>query len=264
VPSVSVIVPTFDRAELLREALDSVQMQTFPDWECLVVDDGSADETPEILASRAAADPRIRALRFEHGGSPGRSRNAGIAASRGEFVAFLDDDDAWLPAKLDRQLSLLNAEPGAGLVFSRVERFGDEQGPWPRILPERPELRSLLAANFIACSTVVARRSALERAGPFDESLPRAQDFDLWLRILRLAPIRGQGEILARHRVDRERRRRQLPAEHEAVTRIIEKLRDEVPPRFLRPWRRRIHRARARAAESFGESLAEWWKAITA
>ena len=263
-PRVSVVVPTFNRAGPLREALDSIQMQTFPDWECVVVDDGSDDETPEILASRAAADPRIHRLRIEHGGSPGRSRNAGIAGSRGEFVAFLDDDDAWMPAKLDRQLSLLNSEPGAGLAFSRVERFGDERGPWPRILPEKPELRSLLASNFIACSTVIARRSALERAGRFDESLPRAQDFDLWLRILRLAPIRGQGEVLARCRFDRERRSRQLPAEHEAVARVIEKFRDEVPPRFLRPWRRRIHRARARSAESFGESLAEWWKAITA
>jgi glycosyltransferase involved in cell wall biosynthesis len=264
VPSVSVIVTTFNRAGLLREALDSVQMQTFSDWECLVVDDGSADETPEILASRAAADPRIRALRIEHGGSPGRGRNAGIAASRGEFVAFLDDDDAWLPAKLDRQLSVLDGERDAGLVFSRVERFGDEQGPWPRILPERPGLRSLLASNFIACSSVVARRSALDRAGLFDESLPCAQDFDLWLRILRVAPIRGQPEILARYRVDRRRQIRELPVEHAAVARIIEKFRDEVPPRFLRPWRRRIHRARARAAESLGESLAEWWKAIRA
>jgi glycosyltransferase involved in cell wall biosynthesis len=264
VPRVSVIVPTFNRAGLLRRSLDSIQMQSFPDWECLIVDDGSTDATPDLVASRAEADPRVRAIRIEHGGTPGRGRNAGIAGSRGEFVAFLDDDDEWKPGKLERQVSLFDAEPGAGLVFSRVERFGDEHGPWPRVLPERPELRSLLASNFIACSTVIVRRSVIERAGLFDESLPLAQDFDLWLRILRRGPIRGIPEVLARYRVDRGRQIRELPAEREAVARIIEKFRDDVPARFLRPWRRRIHRARARAAKSFGESLAEWWKAITA
>jgi glycosyltransferase involved in cell wall biosynthesis len=264
VPRVSVIVPTFNRAGLLRQALDSVQMQSLSDWECLVVDDGSTDQTPDVVGARAEADPRIRAVPIEHGGTPGRGRNAGIAGSRGELVAFLDDDDEWMPGKLERQVSLLDAEPDAGLVFSRVERFGDEHGPWPRVLPEKPGLRALLAYNFIACSTVVARRTALERAGPFDESLPFAQDFDLWLRILRRGSIRGIPEVLARYRVDRARQARELPAEREAVARIIEKFRDEVPARFLRPWRRRVHRARARAAESFRESLAEWWKAITA
>jgi glycosyltransferase involved in cell wall biosynthesis len=259
-----VILPTFNRAGLLLRALDSIQAQSFPDWDCVVVDDGSSDETPDVVASRGAADPRIRAMRIEHGGTPGRSRNAGIAGSCGELVAFLDDDDEWLPGKLERQLSVFDEEPGAGLAFSRVERFGDEHRPWPRVLPERPELRTLLASNFIACSTVVARRSALERAGPFDESLPFAQDFDLWLRILRRDPIRGIPEVLARYRVDRPRQTRELPDEREAVARIIEKFRDEVPASFLRPWRRRIHRGRARAAESFGESLAEWWKAMTA
>lgn len=258
------IVPTFNRAGLLAEALDSVRSQSFPDWECLVVDDASTDETPDVASSRAAADPRFRWLRIAHAGSPGRARNAGIAASAGALVAFLDDDDAWLPGKLERQVALLDEDPEPGLVYSRAERFGDELGPWPRLLPERPDLRALLASNFIACSTVVARRSALESAGPFDESLPLAQDFDLWLRVRRLRSIRGIPEVLARYRVDLARRSRELAAEREAVARVIEKFRDEVPARFLRPWRRRIHRARARAAATFPEALAEWWRAITA
>jgi glycosyltransferase involved in cell wall biosynthesis len=264
VPSVSVIVPTFDRAGLLAEALDSVQAQSFPDWECIVVDDASTDGTPAVVSARAAADPRFRSLRIEHAGTPGRARNTGIRAARGRLVAFLDDDDAWMPGKLELQVARLEREPEAALVFSRVERFGDETGAWPRALPERPDLRSLFAANFIACSTVVARRGVLERAGIFDENLGCAQDFDLWLRVLRLAPIRGLSEILARYRVDRARRIRELPLECEAVARIIEKFRSEVPASFLRPWRRRIHRARARAAGSLPEALAEWWRAVTA
>ena len=103
-----------------------------------------------------------------------------------------------------------------------------------------------------------------ERAGLFDENLGCAQDFDLWLRVLRLGPIRGLPEVLARYRVDRARRERELPLEREAVARILDKFRSEVPASFLRPWRRRIHRARARAAGSLPEALAEWWRAVTA
>jgi glycosyltransferase involved in cell wall biosynthesis len=264
VPGVSVVVPTFNRASLLGGALDSIQSQSMGDWECIVVDDGSTDGTPDLVASRAVADRRIRLLRIEHAGSPGRSRNIGIRASCGDLVAFLDDDDLWLPGKLASQVVLLAAEREPVMVCARVERFGDAVGPWPRSLPKSPDLRSLLASNSIACSTVVVRRSALDQSGLFDESLRRAQDLDLWIRLLAVGPICGQDAILARYRVDSARRALQLPIEHEALEHVFARLRGSVPDRYFRPARKRIHRFRARAAGGLRERLTEWWRMLIA
>ena len=263
-PAVSIVIPTFNRADLLGGALDSVLAQTTGDWECVVADDGSMDGTPDVVASRAGGDSRIRLVRIEHGGSPGRSRNAGIRECRGDLIAFLDDDDLWLPGKLASQIALFAGEPNAAMVCARVDRFGDAEGPWPRSLSKSPDLRSLLSSNSIACSTVVVRRSALDRSGLFDETLLRAQDLDLWLRLLVAGPIRGENAILARYRVDAGRRESQLPIEHEALERVFARYRGAVPDRYFRPARRRIHRARARAAGSLRERAQEYWRMITA
>ena len=103
-PTVSVIVPTYNRAHLIARALESVCSQTFTDWECLVVDDASTDNTDEVV--RSFGDPRVQYLRHETNRRGGAARNTGIAAARGEFLAFLDSDDEWVPAKLERQLEV--------------------------------------------------------------------------------------------------------------------------------------------------------------
>src|SRR2546421_610268 len=102
---VSVILPTYDRLPLLREAVESVRAQTWADWELVVIDDGSTDGTAEYLTELASVDPRVRVLRRPHRGNPARLRNEAVAASTGEYVAFQDSDDVWEPEKLARQLA---------------------------------------------------------------------------------------------------------------------------------------------------------------
>jgi glycosyltransferase involved in cell wall biosynthesis len=122
-PRVSAILIFLDEERFLEEAIDSIRAQSCPDWELLLVDDGSSDRSPDIARRHAAADPgRIRYL--HHPGRVNRgmsaSRNAGLAESRGEFVAFLDADDVWLPARLDRGISLLDANPRAAMAYGRT------------------------------------------------------------------------------------------------------------------------------------------------
>jgi glycosyltransferase involved in cell wall biosynthesis len=264
-PRVSIVLPTRNRAGELREAVESVFRQTFASWECLVVDDGSSDGTPEIAGELALADRRVRTIRRDPGGSHGAARNAGLAAARGDLVAFLDDDDRWLPEKLALQIRILEQDLEAAMLFGRVELFGDAEGVWPRRLAlTRPTVRELLASNFVPVSTVVARRSAVERAGGFDANLPVAEDYDLWIRIALTSPLRGDDAVVARYRFDAARFERQRGDQIAALDAIVSRLgaSREVPAGWLRPARRRIHRHRARTARGWRERLSEWRKAI--
>jgi glycosyltransferase involved in cell wall biosynthesis len=263
-PRISIVVPTRDRAGQLPGAIESIRGQTLADWECIVVDDGSADETPRVLSGVAAAEPRIRSIRRDPGGSIAGARNAALAVARGDLVAFLDDDDRWLPGKLARQVSRLDAEADADFVCGRVERCGDAAGIWPgRPLPARPSLRALLASNFVPTSTVLARRAAVERAGGFDERFPVAEDYDLWIRMAIRAPVLADSTVVARYRVDAARSARQRGAEIEALEAIVSHASASgIPAAWLRPHRRRIHRHRARHARDFSTALAEWRRAI--
>lgn len=263
-PRVSIVLPTRNRAAVLAGALDSVRRQTFSDWECIVVDDGSSDATPEVLAAASAADARVRGIRREPGGSAAAARNAALGLARGDLVAFLDDDDRWAPEKLSLQITRLDSDPDALLACARVELSGDAAGVWPRrAAPEHPALRRLLSSNFIPVSTVMARRSALVRSGGFDERLAVAEDYDLWIRIAIDGPIRADPEVLARYRFDGERFRRQRGAEIDALDAIVSRAAaGGVPRAWLRPARRRIHRYRARHAPDLRTAVAEWRRAI--
>jgi len=125
---VSVIIPTYNYGRFLAEAIASVQRQTVQDLEIIVVDDGSTDETPAVLS--AIREPRLRSLRIANGGISA-ARNTGLELATGEYLAFLDADDRWVPDKLERQLALMESEPGLGLVFSNFSRF-DQHGTFPK------------------------------------------------------------------------------------------------------------------------------------
>lgn len=250
-PRVSIVVPTRNRAEELVGALDSVRAQSADAWECIVVDDGSGDATGDVVARAVAGDARFRGLRREPGGSIAAARNLGLGAAIGEFVAFLDDDDRWLPEKLARQVEILDAQPDAAFVCGRVERFGDSGGIWPeRPVPVRPTLRALLASNFVPVSTVLARRTAVEQSGGFDESLRVAEDYDLWIRVAIRSPFLAESDVVARYRFDRPRFELQRALQIDALESIVTRLSASgaVPAFWLRPARRRIHRFRARHA----------------
>lgn len=185
-PRVSVVLPTFDRAAVLERSAASVLGQSFRDLELLIVDDGSRDATPAVTEQLRRRDLRVRVLRQPNRG-PAAARNHGLAVARGELVAFQDSDDEWLPGHLAGHVAALDADPGAGLVYSLMRRRrGDEE----RLIPDpaTPQLggdlsRVLLRRNLPGTPTVVARRQVLLDAGPMDEGLPQLEDWELWIRV---------------------------------------------------------------------------------
>lgn len=185
-PTVSIVIPTRDRASSLSRAIASVRAQTVTEWELLVVDDGSTDDTPERVASLAEEDHRLRLVRRKASGGAAAARNEGAAHARAALLAFLDDDAEWLPPKLERQLAALDSEPASGLVYCPTELVGPggarRMVGSPAAAGPNPS-RALLCGNDIDTSAVVVRRALFEAVGGFDERLPRLQDWDLWLRL---------------------------------------------------------------------------------
>lgn len=183
-PLISVVIPTRNRWRLLRDTLGGVLRQEEVSFEVVIVDDGSEDGTYEHLAQ--IRDPRIRVRRNEQGTGVARARNAGIELARGEWLAFLDDDDLWSPRKLRIQLDALRREGsewvlGAALVVDQDRRVvGIEP---PRTVDEIPRL--LLTFNAVpgGCSGVMARTSLVRQVGCFDERLRILADWDLWIRL---------------------------------------------------------------------------------
>jgi glycosyltransferase involved in cell wall biosynthesis len=197
-PSVSVVIPTRDRWELLsRSALRSALDQEDLDHEVIVVDDGSTDGTAERLAE--LDEPRLRVVRHETSKGVAQARNTGVAAARGEWVAFLDDDDLWSPWKLRRQIDAgRRAEAGfvyAGAVWvDRELRFlHGHKLPDPAALA--PEL---LRWNVVwgGCSNVVARTGLVRELGGFDEDFFQLADWDMWIRLALAAPAAAVDEVL--------------------------------------------------------------------
>jgi glycosyltransferase involved in cell wall biosynthesis len=183
VPRVSVIIPTYNRAALVQDAVAAVLAQTYRDFELLVVDDGSTDGTREVLAAWGG---EIRVLRLPARRGVSGARNAGIVAARGEWLAFLDSDDLWLPEKLARQMAFVQAHPQ--FLLSQTEETWVRRGV--RVNPPRTHkkeggrifLRSLERC-LVSPSAVVLHRGLLDAHGGFDEDLPAAEDYDLWLRL---------------------------------------------------------------------------------
>jgi glycosyltransferase involved in cell wall biosynthesis len=182
IPNVSVIIPVFNGAGYIEKAIESVLTQTYQDLELIIVDDGSNDDTANIVKSYE--DDRIIYI-FQKNSGVSAARNLGIQVSRAKFIAFLDSDDWWLPTKLEKQLECFKTFPEAGFIYCAtnvVDRLGNLEA----YLPTKPNgqiLDILLMGNFAPPSTVITRRVVLENAGFFDENLPVAEDWDLWLRI---------------------------------------------------------------------------------
>ena len=200
-PVVSVIIPTRNRVAMLREAIESVRAQTYQDWELIIVDDGSMDETRQIMETLTQEDARIRYLRQPQGGVS-KARNAGIRAAQGRYVAFLDDDDLFLPGKLAAQVSALEGEPTLGFVYSQTEWINRE-GTLLGRHPTTPvaDLRGLLEECAIPLQTVMCRTELLEQTGGFDESLSIGEDYDLWLRLAQITQFGFVPGPLVRYRV---------------------------------------------------------------
>lgn len=188
-PAVSVVIPAYNAAWCVRKAIDSVLAQDFRDFELIVVDDGSTDDTAAVLSAYGNA---IRIVHQVNGGLS-NARNTGIRESRGEFVAFLDADDWWLPGKLGRQVELMRNRPDLGFS-STTARVEDPDGKlvnvWACAQWQGSFLVHLFGSNADVAgsgSAVVARRELFQRAGYFDESLRSLEDIDMWMRLAAVA-----------------------------------------------------------------------------
>ena len=205
-PKVSVIIPAYNVEKYIGETLDSVLTQTYSDFEVVVVDDGSQDQTASIIKQYQTKYPKkIRLIQKENGG-PSKARNVGIKASTGEYIAFIDADDLWLPGKLEKQVGYFEKQPSqVGLVYTNAKKF-DEQGIWT--LPKRYRkkraygwiYKDLLRQNMIPNQSVIVRKRCFEEVGFFEEFLDIIEDHDMWIRIAMKYEIAFLEETLSLYR----------------------------------------------------------------
>jgi len=201
---VSIILPTYNRASMLNKAIDSTLNQTFKDFELIIVDNYSTDNTESVVKSYD--DKRISYFKNQNNGLVSINRNYGIQKSCGEYIAFLDDDDLWLPEKLEKQVKLLDSNKKLGLVYSRSYVIDDRGNPAKPTYFRGIKLRrghvfnELLVSNFIPQLTVLTRRDALDKVGKFDLQYKIAQDYDLWLRIANHYTVDFIDQPLAKYR----------------------------------------------------------------
>lgn len=215
-PTISVVLPSRNRAHCLARAVQSVLWQTWGDLELVVVDDGSTDGTGALLEQME--DPRLRVLRREAGHGAAAARNAGVAAARGSWIAFQDSDDVWLPHKLERQMALVGREgPEPAVAWCGMLRVFAERAQYQ---PSRPCVRrngamlpALLWGPVIGTQTILVRRDALETVGGFSETLETCEDWELALRLARkhdfafedealvIAPKAGDGLSMSTERI---------------------------------------------------------------
>ncbi len=201
-PLVSVILPTYNRAALLPRAVESVLSQDYSNLELIIIDDGSTDNTPEIVSS--IADPRVRCIRLEQNRGIGAARNEGVHHALGEFTAFIDSDDIWLPGKLTRQVGILLKYPHIGLLFcdfvnsnyvTGVRDRGFYQNAAGLAMLDKKRLdqnvfeicshlpEAMLCNSVIGTASIVMLRTSIfARIGNFDKSLSGPEDFEFWWR----------------------------------------------------------------------------------
>ncbi len=207
-PRVSVVIPTYNRAHLLRETVGSVLAQTYRDFEVIVIDDGSTDNSPEVAQG---FPPCVRYFRQDNQGLSA-VRNRGIELAQGEYIAFLDSDDALLEGALEKGVEVLDRYPRVGFSHGQACAM-DEQGRifalkrgacgGSAVVREgRDEIKQLICGNYICTSTVMVRRSALDRMGLFDPAFRHgSEDYELWIRLAKKYAVAYIAEPLAKYRV---------------------------------------------------------------
>jgi len=197
-PLVSIIIPTYNRAGLVTRAVSSVLSQTFNDYECIVADDASTDNTAD-LAIFTKPPPRLRYIRLDNHSGVSNARNSGVAASSGRWIAFLDSDDEWFPRKLEKQVQWHRHHPGFAISQTKevwVRRGRRVNPPKTHEKKEGYIFEQSLKRCMVTPSSVMLARSLFLDTGGFDESLPACEDYDLWLRITCRFPVGLVNEYL--------------------------------------------------------------------
>lgn len=202
IPRVSVVMPAYNVAPYLEQAVESVLSQSFADLELLIVNDASTDHTAAVLASLAARDKRVRVITNETNCGVAKTRNRGISLARGAYIALLDGDDYWYPEKLEKQLALAE-QTDADIVYCSYDLIEERENPRHRafIVPPETSFQKMLASNVISCSTVLLKASSLSPE-PFGTAKDYSEDFLLWMQLLQ-AGKRAVGctEVLGAYRL---------------------------------------------------------------
>ncbi|MYL26818.1 MULTISPECIES: glycosyltransferase [Halomonadaceae] len=255
-PLVSIVTPTFNRADYLREAIDSVSAQTYANFEHLIVDDGSTDDTAGVVASYG--DERLRYFRQENQGQS-VARNVGIENSRGEFICFLDSDNAWVPDKLRQQLEAFESHPEAGVVYGDIISIDAEGSEFSRRNMRRHSgwiTEALLGDNFVSMNTTMTHTELLRRVGGFDPADRYAEDYGLWLRVSLHAPFAYVPECWAYYRIMENQissdKLIRLEANESLIQSFIQEHADQLDFRQVREALSRFHERKGRHEASGG------------
>jgi glycosyltransferase involved in cell wall biosynthesis len=240
-PNVSVILPAFNRTEFLKLAVESVFAQTYADWEMIIADDGSTEQTRAYLRSIGAS--RVRTIWLRHSGNPSRVRNTAIDAANGRYLAFLDSDDIWAPSKLEKQIAALRDSTRARWSYTMEDLIDEHGRPIANDgLPTfalregwifEPLLRLEVA---ISMPTIIADCELIDEIGGFDEQLRFAEWHDLCLRLAMKSAVVVVRESLCSVRIHSEHYSADKIAEQVGWMQLYEKMADLVPSRSLRSY----------------------------
>lgn len=236
-PQVSVITPTYNRADFLMTAIESVQAQTFDNWEMLIVDDGSTDDTAELVSSYATKDSRIRYFRQPNQGQS-VARNRALEHARGEFVCFLDSDNAWIPEKLGSQLAVFRESPEVDVVYGDIITINEAGKEISRANMQRYSgfiTLQMLKDNCVSMNTAMARRQCFDEMGGMSGQRRVADDYDLWLRFSARYRFRYIPEFLAYYRVMENQISSDKTARFDTNEAIIRDFREAYPEALSNP-----------------------------
>ncbi|WP_418513623.1 glycosyltransferase family 2 protein [Corallibacter sp.] len=200
---VSIIIPTYNRATYIGEALTSIINQTYTHWECLVIDDGSTDNTKNIIDSFHTKDHRIRYIKRPNNypkGSNG-SRNYGLSLAQGQYIAFCDDDDYWLHDKLEKQIPIFQQHPEVGLVTGNIEYVNSDGMRTGRVIKQTGNhgyvFEEILLKNRLSMITPVIKREVFDKVGLFNTNFVIFEDWEYWRRVAYYYPFYALQDVLA-------------------------------------------------------------------
>ncbi|MGF1496384.1 MAG: glycosyltransferase family 2 protein [Elainellaceae cyanobacterium] len=232
-PKVSVVIPAYNAMPYLPQTVDSVLQQSFTDFEVLIVDDGSSDNTANWVAQ--ITDPRVRLICQSNQGA-GAARNTGVKNAQGDYIAFLDADDFWEPTKLAKQVQRLDQQPKVGLVHTWITLANPDGSLSDRTMQTNGEghiWNQVVVYNPLKCgSTAMVRRQCFEELGYFDQSLKYSEDWDMWIRIARKYAFSVIHEPLTNYRIHPFNKSKNYEGQLQCFRQIIDKAFESPPPEY--------------------------------
>ncbi len=230
---VSIIMPVYNGERFIGEALDSILMQSYKNFELIVINDGSTDNTLEILQQyKTRFDERLLIINQPNQGQV-VAKNKGLNLARGDFISFLDSDDRWHPRKLESQIDLLLKNPSVGLCYTEAVLI-DERGNQIGYRTVNPSyigkcFNKLIMGNCITASSVLLKRECIDKVGSFDTSLTACENWDLWLRISRISELKYIKKPLTYYRIHQEHMSKDLDKMRNARLQVLSKYKNVLP-----------------------------------